>query len=100
MGAGTVQQRNVSRNVGVNLPAPIQRPSQMASVQQHGNFSTLPQQLSNLSQQQQLQQQQQKQQQSSMNDPGDFKKIQRQKMLEDTKNYFQKEQQQIHPSSK
>ena len=89
------QQRSHQQRVvtaGMNFPSPIQRPSQipppmLQQQQQHGNYSAL--------QQQQLQ----PPQQPPPPPVTDFKKIQRQKMLADTKNYFKQQEQQHTPSS-
>lgn len=88
-----MQQRTNPRNLNMpSLPGPIQRPSQSDQVH-HMNYASL-----QPKQTQAVQQQQQPivQQSPIVNDSGDFKKIQRQKMLEDTKKYFQEQQQQQH----
>jgi len=103
--AGSVQQRNNQRNLGINMPGPIQRPSQQVPNQTatpHVNYPSLQhqQQQQHLQQQhhhpqQPLQHHQQpvQQQPVAANAPDEFKKIQRQKMLEDTKKYFRKQEQ-------
>lgn len=86
-----IQQRTNPRNLNMpSVPGPIQRPSQSDQVH-HMNYASL-----QPKQTQAVQQQQQPiiQQAPVVNDSGDFKKIQRQKMLEDTKKYFQEQQQQ------
>lgn len=82
------QQRVATAAAGMNFPSPIQRPSALQQ-QQHGNYSPLQQQP--LPPQQSIQQQPQP--------VTDFKKIQRQKMLADTKKYFQQQQEKHVPSS-
>ena len=97
-----VQQRSHQQRAataaaaGMNFPSPIQRPSPIApsALQQHGNYSTLQQQplpQQSLPLQQSIQQQQPQ-------PVTDFKKIQRQKMLADTKKYFQQHQEKNAPS--
>lgn len=87
--AAGVQQRNNQRNVGMNMPGPIQRPSQQLPNQTAAaqvNFSSM-------QQHHPQQAQQHHQQQAPVNVPVEFKKSQRQKMLDDTKKYFQQQEQ-------